>query len=168
MNQAQPTQTQVATLFPWRAPLSADWIARWTYTDARVRALAKGEPEAADELCIALRRLAGERLEPREQMKMENLAGRLLPVADKLPALRRFKLGVIGNRTLDFLTRPLRAAGLARGLLIEVFEAPYDAAASFAYGPSNPFGAKLDAVAIVLDEGAFKQPADLLDRDGEK
>jgi FkbH-like protein len=168
MSELSPINT-TTSLFPWRAPLAADWTARWTQTDKRVRALADGDGDASiDELCVAVRRLAGEQLGPREQMKMENLAGRLLPLVEKLSPLRRFKLGVIGNRTLDFLTRPLRAAGLARGILIEVHEAPYDAVASFAYGPSNPFGEKLDAVAIILDEGAFKQPADLLDRDGEK
>jgi FkbH-like protein len=167
MSELSPIADAAPTLFPWRAPLSADWTQRWTDIDARVKALAKGGGDDIDAICVALRRLAGERLGVREQVKMENLAGRLLPIAARLSPLRHFRLGVIGNRTLDFLTRPLRAAGLARGLLIEVFEAPYDAAASFAYGPSNPFGAKLDAVAIVLDEGAFKQPADLLDRDAE-
>jgi FkbH-like protein len=167
VTELSPVIAQTAPLFPWRAPLSADWTERWTQANARVKALTGGEDVDVAALAIELRRLAGEQLGPREQVKMENLAGRLIPVAEKLTPLRRFKLGLIGNRTLDFLGRPLRAAGLARGLLIEVFDAPYDAVASFAYGPSNPFGEKLDAVAVILDEGAFKLPAELLDRDGE-
>ncbi|HEY1629860.1 MAG TPA: HAD family hydrolase [Rhizomicrobium sp.] len=155
------------SLLPWRAPLSADWIERWTDADGKVKALAKGEEVDQAALAIALRRLANQQLGPREQVKLENLASRLGAVADKMPALRRFKLGLIGNRTLDFLARPLRAAGLARGLLLEVFDAPYDAVASFAYGPSNPFSEKLDAVAVLLDEGAFQLPAGLLDRAAE-
>ena len=158
------------TLFPWRAPLSADWTERWSAADARVRELAPGQvtPEAASEICTAVRRLASERLGPREQLKLEGLARRLMPHAACLKPLRHFRVGLIGNRTLTFLINPLRAAGLARGLLIDAREAPYDSAASFAFGDANVFGAeKLDAVAVVLDEGAFRRSSRLSDRAAE-
>ena len=161
---------QDRSLFPWRAPLSADWVERWSATDARVRALAECSADAktVDEVCIALRRLANEQLGPREQLKLENLARRLVPVAHLLKPLRHFRIGLIGNRTLSFLVSPLRAAGLSRGLLIDVLEAPYDSARSFALGGVDVFGGeKLDAVVVLLDEGAFVRPAAMFDRAGE-
>ncbi|HXI99952.1 MAG TPA: HAD family hydrolase [Micropepsaceae bacterium] len=125
-------------------------------------------PETADEICIAARRLANERLGPSEQLKLEGLARRLMPHAAWLKPLRQFRVGLIGNRTLSFLINPLRAAGLARGLLIDAVEAPYDSAASFALGGANVFGGeKIDAVAVVLDEGAFQRPSRLSNRASE-
>jgi HAD superfamily phosphatase (TIGR01681 family) len=158
------------TLFPWRAPLSADWSARWKAADALVRALKTDEHDAsaATELCVAVRRLANERLGVSEQLKLEGLARRMLPNAARLPGFRAFRIGLLGNRTLSFLVNPLRAAGLGRGLLIDVVEAPYDSAASFAFGDAGPFAAAaLDSVVVVLDEGAFGHAGKLLDGPGE-
>src|SRR5262245_6650656 len=122
------------TLFPWRAPLSADWLARRKAADTLVRALQSGNHDEAiaAELCIAVRRLANEQLGVSEQLKLEGLARRMLPFAARLQGLRPFRIGLIGNRTLSFLVNPLRASGLGRGLLIDAIEAPYDSAASFA------------------------------------
>ncbi len=161
---------RVNTLFPWRAPLSADWVARWEAAGALARTLqtaAAGDAVATD-LCVATRRLANERLGIGEQLKLESLARKLLPFADRLPGLRSFRLGLIGNRTLSFLINPLRAAGLGRGLLIDAVEAPYDSAASFAFGDASAFaGAGVDGVVVVLDEGAFAHGGGLLDSQGE-
>lgn len=156
----------IAGLFPWRAPLSADWMERWTAVDAQVRALAAGgDASEIEAICLALRRLAGEQLGPREQLKLEGTARRLLPVAGKLKPLRKFRIGLLGNRTLTYLINPLRAAGLARGLLVDAVEAPYDSAASFAWSGANVFeGEKLDAVVVVLDRAAFAPEIALLDR----
>ena len=160
---------QDRTLFPWRAPLSADWADRWKAADTQVRALAvgTGDPKAVAALCDVIRRLANERLGQSEQLKLEGLARRMVPVAAKLKGFRHFRIGLLGNRTLSFLINALRAAGLGRGLLIDAVEAPYDSAASFAFGADVFGGAKLDAVAIVLDEGAFLRAGTLLDRAGE-
>jgi len=157
------------TQFPWRAPLSADWTSRWKAADTQIRALAAGEgdPQATAALCDAVRRLANERLGQSEQLKLEGLARRMLPIAKQLKGFRHFRIGLLGNRTLSFLINALRAAGLGRGLLIDAVEAPYDSAASFAFGAEIFGGAKLDAVAIVLDEGAFLRESTLLDRAGE-
>ncbi|MGC9954214.1 MAG: HAD family hydrolase [Rhizomicrobium sp.] len=95
---------------------------------------------------------------------MESTARRLLSLVEALAPLRPFRIGLIGNRTLSFLINPLRAAGLARGLLVDAVEAPYDSSASFAFGAVDVFaGENLDAVAIVLDEAAFGRPGALLD-----
>ncbi|HEX4532745.1 MAG TPA: HAD family hydrolase [Rhizomicrobium sp.] len=163
--------THPHTLFPWRAPLSTDWIDRWAAVDARVRALVTSEtdqPSEVEDVCLGLRRLANEQLGVREQLKLEGTARRLLPIADRLKPLRKFRIGLLGNRTLSYLINPLRAAGLARGLLMDAVEAPYDSVASFAYSGMNVFeGEKLDAVVMVLDLGAFRHDIPLLDRAAE-
>src|SRR5690606_6642067 len=69
---------------------------------------------------------------------------------------RRLRIGLLGARTLSFLVGPLIAAGPARGLVVEVVEAPYDQLAPFAYGALDPFGAAaLDAVVVVLDAASL-------------
>ena len=154
------------TLFPWRAPLAADWIARWQAADTLVRTLKTGKADDAvsTDLCVAVRRLANERLGVSEQLKLESLARRLVPLADRLPGLRSFRIGLIGNRTLSFLINPLRASGLGRGLLIDAVEAPYDSAANFAFGDAGAFtDAGVDSVVVVLDEGAFAHGGRMLD-----
>ena len=158
------------TLFPWRAPLAADWIARWQAADSVARTLKTGRVDdaVATGLCVAVRRLANERLGVSEQLKLESLARRLVPLADRLPGLRSFRIGLIGNRTLSFLINPLRASGLGRGLLIDAIEAPYDSAANFAFGDAGAFtNAGVDGVVVVLDEGAFAHGGRLLDTQGE-
>jgi len=157
-------------LFPWRAPLAADWLERWTALDRRVRTVDSAtEATELDAVTIEARRLAGQALGPREHLKLEQLAKRLLSHAERFPLLRHFRIGLIGNRTLSYLIGPLRAAGLARGLLVEAIEAPYDSAARMAFGADDVFaGTKLDATVIALDAAAFPGADDLLDDAGEK
>jgi FkbH-like protein len=147
-------------LFAWRAPLAPDWTERWSALDAlvRQRPFLEADPARAE-----ARWLANQRLGSHEQLKLEALARRLGPLGDAL-GLPRFRLGLIGNRTLGLLVGPLHAAGLARGLLIETTEAPYDSVAQFAFGAAEVFaGHKLDAVAILLDAQAFAPAGNLLD-----
>ena len=150
--------------FPWRAPRAADWVAQWRAADAAVRAFGPQTDAAA--LCAKLRSLAGQQLDAGEQLKLEGTARRLLPHADKLP-LRRFRLGLIGNRTLTYLINPLRAAGLARGLLLDAVEAPFDSASSFAFGNAEIFDGAPDAVLAVLDDAAFPRAVPLSDEAAE-
>ncbi len=147
-------------MFDWRAPLAPDWTERWRALDALARARPFAEAETVRD---GVRWLANQRLGTHEQLKLEALARRLTPLGDEL-GLQRFRLGLLGNRTLGLLVEPLRAAGLARGLLIEAVEAPYDSVAQFAYGAADAFaGRELDAVAVVLDAQAFAPPGELLD-----
>ncbi len=153
------------SLFPWRAPRQPDWLDRWQEADALVRGLP--DNGAASDACIALRRLVSQQIGMQEHLKLQNTARRLLPHAAALP-LRHLRIGLIGNRTLSYLINPLRAEGLARGLLIDAVEASYDSIASFALGPANPFGVeKLDAVVAILDDRAFAREHRLLDSDAE-
>jgi FkbH-like protein len=155
-----------ASRFPWRSPLSADWSGRWAALDRRVRALDEhSEPAEYGAIAIEARRLANQALGPHENLKLEHLARRMLPGAERFKDLRHFRLGLIGNRTLSYLVAPLRAAGLSRGLLIEAVEVPYDLAIAMAVGPTTTFdGRPFDTSVIVLDEAAFpgsRVPLDL-------
>jgi FkbH-like protein len=143
-------------MFPWRAPLAADWQQRLEALDASVKA-----GEAVD--YAALKSLANQQLGPREQLKLEQFAKRLRARGDAAPGFSRLNIGLLGSRTLTYLTGPLGAAGLARGLLPTVFDAPYDSVASFAFSPAGVFDEKLDALLVVLDEHAFPRPGALLD-----
>jgi FkbH-like protein len=140
-------------LFPWRAPLAADWQQQWTALDNRVRAIhASTSPAECEAISNAARRLAGQDLASIENIRLEKLAQRMLPHAARFPRLRHVRIGVIGNRTLSYLTAQLPAAGLARGMLVEAIEIPYDAAAAAALGGAVALQqSKLEAVVIVLD-----------------
>jgi FkbH-like protein len=158
-----PLEWTSPSFFPWRAPLRSDWSERWTTLDERIRAL--GEHSVAedyDAIALEARFLANQALGSREQLKLGNLAQRMMTHVRHFSSLRHFRIGLIGNRTLSYLVAPLRAAGLARGLLLEALEVPYDRAAVSAYAQSFASEAgqldahkRLDAAVIVLDEGAF-------------
>jgi FkbH-like protein len=144
-------------LFPWRAPLAADWTEQWAALDARTRALPEaGSANECDAICLAARRLAGQALGSSEHLKLENLGRRMLRQPGRFTGLRHFRIGLIGNRTLSYLVAPLRAAGLARGMLVDAVEIPYDLAAAAARGARDGLRREiLDAAVIVLDVDAF-------------
>ena len=104
--------------------------------------------------------LANQRLGMREQLKIERVAERISK-ADQ-HGFTRVEVGLLGSRTLTYLSAPLRAAGLARGLLLSPHEAPYDAVASFAFSANNCFERPLDALLVILDESAFSSSRPLL------
>lgn len=158
----------MSNLFPWRAPLRDDWFDQWSRVDGDIRAAAADQPVDAQALCLDLRRLTGQQLGDREQLKLEGSARRLA----KIPALHRpfkkFRLGLIGNRTLSFLVNPLRVAGFSRGLLVDAVEAPFGAVERFAFDAPGLFGTEdLDAVVVILDMAAFARSS-LLDDAGEE
>lgn len=137
--------------------------------DERVRSLqGDTDPAECDGIAVEARRLANQALGPREQLKLENLARRMLLRAERFAGLRHFRVGLIGNRTLLYLIAPLRAAGLARGLLVEGIEVPCGSAAGLAFGPLSGLEPRgLDAAAIVLDEAAFIGSDAVFDDAGE-
>ncbi|MGB3797998.1 MAG: hypothetical protein WA957_17070, partial [Alteraurantiacibacter sp.] len=149
-----------STSFPWRAPLARDWAERLAEIEALV---ADGqEPDY-----VAIKTLANQQLEMREQVRVERLAKKLSKAALDGSAFAPVKLGLLGSRTLSYLPDPLAAAGLARGLAISSVEAPYDSVASYAYSPADCFGQALDALLVVLDEGAFPGERPMLDQAAE-
>jgi FkbH-like protein len=156
--------------FAWKAPLSAGWDALHREAVDLLRRL-RAEPDAARELgprvAQLAHRLACERLGPLEQLRLEKMAAQLWPYREYLAPLHPLTLGLIGNRTLDLLAGPLRAAGLARLLLIEPLVAPLDSAAAIAHGHSMPFQSAPDLVLLWQDEEAYQPPATLLDETAE-
>ena len=168
MSAASP-KPESASFGLWRAPLGRDWLERCAALNESLRQAQTGSGAALPaDFEIALRTLASEQVGLREQVKLEALARRALASLAPLGAFQRFRLGVISNHTLAFLKDALAAAGLARGLLIEFVEAPYDHVAAFAYGEANPFAdIKLDALLVVLYETAFPRNAGLLDESAE-
>lgn len=151
--------------FHWRMPAPEDWLERLAVVDEGLR----GGLDAAglNAAGVELRRLARCRLDPRQQRKLEGAAGRLASADGTPDHFRRLRIGLLSARTLSYLPRPIAAAGLARGLLIEVTEGPYDQIGLFAFGPVDPFAdaGPLDAVVVNLDISMF--PAgDILDAAG--
>ncbi len=146
------------TDFPWRKPLDDDWGAQIAEIEAALSA--GGVPDYA-----RTKALANQRLGMREQLKVERLAARMRGRGQQ--GFTPFKIGLLGSRTLSYLAAPLAAAGLARGLMVEVQEAPYNSVARFAFSAPTFFEGALDAVLVVLDESALGRPPRLLDAAAE-
>jgi FkbH-like protein len=146
------------TDFPWRIAAVPDWNERIAVLDRQVRSLTSISTAAEYEaVALEAQRLANQALDARQNLKLENLARRLAAHAERLPTLRRLRIGLSGNRTLSYLLSPLRAAGLARGLLIEPVDIRYEAIRALAFGQSNALerSQPLDAVLLILDQAAF-------------
>ena len=123
-------------------------------------------PEQLNNLGVLLHRLSWETIEALDQMKFENLVKKLWPYRAELTAYRPLKVGIVSNRTLDFLCDPLRAAGLCRQLIIEPILAPLDSAAAIALGNQTIFDG-CDAILCWPDATAQFVPGPLLDNDAE-
>lgn len=148
--------------FAWRPPAPGDWVERWTSLDAQVRSGL--DPHTIDNAGVELRRLAGCRLDDRQQLKLEKLCARMAAAGPTPSGFRRFRLGILASRTWDMMSAPLAAAGAARGLMIEVEHAGYDELEAFVHGASDRFsGRSLDAVLVAPDAAFFTPAAGLLD-----
>jgi len=174
-----PEQTAAAQ-FSWRPKLTPDWLSRWGELEKRIRTLDGKSPAATfDAISIEVRQLACHALGPHENLKMERLARRMLAQHERFAGLRHFRLGVISNRTVSHLISPLAAAGLARGLLVEAVEVPYESVLRRAFDGENVGEDEdvshgdgnvepADASVIILDEGAFRGPDAPLDNAREE
>jgi FkbH-like protein len=145
----------------WREPASADFAAKLKWAADELR---EGTDERAD-VAKVIRRLAAMRVPLDQRSRLQRLGKRSFAVANRIPGYRPLRMLAVGNRTLDFLAVDLAAAGLARGLAIELVSSGFDATASLALGaewqgPAGPF----DAVFLMLDAAAFAEAAPLLDQ----
>jgi len=157
------------TFFPWRPAMTADWPQRMAMLDGLVRTLSENSAASEyDAVALEARRLASHALGAQQALKLQNLARRMLVHSKSFTTLRYLRIGLTGNRTLSYLMAPLRAAGLVRGLLIDAFEVPYDVVRAMAFGQPNIWERKpIDAMAIILDEGAFREADGLLSEQGD-
>jgi FkbH-like protein len=158
-----------SSLFPWRVAMSTDWPQRIATLDGLVRRLSENSTAAEyNAAALEARRLANQALGAQQNLKLQSLARRMLSHAERFTTLRCLRIGLTGNRTLSYLIAPLRAAGLARGLLIDAFDVPFDAVRALALGQSNVLQrTAIDAIVIILDEGAFRGTDGLLDDAGD-
>lgn len=153
---------------PWRPPLPTDWSARFDALTAHADELVGSHGSHAQacgrDIVVEARRLAGVRLGPIEGVRLGKLAKRLWPLRDRLTLCHPFRLAVVGSRTTSFLSAALPAAGLARGLLIDVTEADYDVTAALAMGAAElRLSGQVDATLLYLDPEALIGPGVLLD-----
>ncbi|RYF91943.1 MAG: HAD-IIIC family phosphatase [Caulobacteraceae bacterium] len=156
--------TAPASPFPWRRPLEADWSARQTALLKRLGA----EDNDWAATGVEARRLADQRLGPIEQFKTGKLAGRLWPHRDRLPGLRPMRIALLSNAMVEALAADLKAAGLARGLLLDVVVPPFNSVEAIAAGAAGLEGDEpLDAVILLLDAAAFPISGPLLDAGDE-
>ncbi|WP_440694026.1 HAD-IIIC family phosphatase [Candidatus Pelagibacter sp. HIMB1695] len=66
--------------------------------------------------------------------------------------LKQINLGIISNHTSSHLIPNLVVSGLRHGLVINIFEAPYDQLAQIALGDLNPFeNLNLDFILLAID-----------------
>ena len=107
-------------MLEWKPPLSPEW-GEWKSTaDGLLTEAENGAelgPDARRQLAECLHRMAGEKLGPMQQLQLERLARRAVRAVPQLEPFRFLRVGIVSDRTLDFLAPALQAAGLARLLL---------------------------------------------------
>ncbi len=158
-------------MLEWKAPASDEWAAWKAEADALLKKAGNGDALSEAEggrLAELVHRMAGERLDPMQQLQMERIARRLLPLRASLQALRYLRVGVGAVRTLDFLLPSLQAAGLARLLLVEPLLAPMGSVGAIAHGGGEPFQGEVDIVIYWQDATLAFSPTRLLDTDAEQ
>ncbi len=161
----------IEQLLEWKPAGSPSWKSWKQEADRLVAALEAGEgdPEATGaRLAELAHRLAGERLDPMQQLQLERLARRMVRFHRFLAPLRHIRLGVVSGRTLDFLLPALQAAGLGRLLLIEPQLAPLGSAAAIGHGAAAPFEGDLDAALYWHDATESFSATTLLDEQQEQ
>ncbi|XAP79347.1 HAD-IIIC family phosphatase [Citromicrobium bathyomarinum] len=158
-------------MLEWKPPLSPEW-GEWKSTaDALLTEAENGaelSPDAQRQLAECLHRMAGEKLGPMQQLQLERLARRAVQAVPQLEPFRFLRVGIVSDRTLDFLAPALQAAGLARLLLIEPVLAPPGSAASLAFGAGDPFGGPVDIVLYWHDATMTHARTALLDTQAQE
>ncbi|MBI1406282.1 MAG: HAD-IIIC family phosphatase [Caulobacter sp.] len=134
--------------FFWRPERRPDWDAALKAAMAGIEAAAGSAiPPAA---LLALKGLAGERPGPLDSLKLGKAAARLALGKRGQSVFRPLRIALAGAANTSLLAADLPAAGLARGLLIEVVEAPFDTAPALAAGRITlPGEDDLDAVLVL-------------------
>ena len=100
----------------------------------------------------AVRALANTALDGNQLSKLGRAITRLREDARDLSPLKPFRLGLLGNGTLDLLVPALVASAARHGILLEVVKADYDQVVQEALSPDSGINqAKPDAVLVALD-----------------
>ena len=78
-----------SALFPWRPAASEDWLERIAALDAKVSALTEDSAASTyDAVAVEARKLANHALDARQNLKLQNLARRMLDHSHRLTGLR--------------------------------------------------------------------------------
>ncbi len=127
---------------------SLAWLPPVEHFRAACAALLEG-----DQACgPAVRDLARRRLNETQLSRLATTIGALRDQGRSLAPLAPFKLGVIGNGTLDLIGPALVASGARHGLDLQCVTVPYGAAVQEAVSPDSALNrAGCDAVLIALD-----------------
>ena len=108
-----------------------------------------------------LRALAAHRLGASDLKRLAGAVARLSGAGRTLAPLTPFKLGVIGNGTLDLIVPALVGSALRHGIALDVVTVPYGLYAQQILDPRSAINrAKCDAVLLALDLRALPLPAD--------
>ena len=100
----------------------------------------------------AVRALAGHALDEDQLSRLGRAVARCVAEGRPLAPLRPFRLGLLGNSTLDLLTPMLVASAARHGLALECIRADYGQTTQEALNPvSSINAAKPDAVLLAID-----------------
>ncbi len=87
-----------------------------------------------------IRHLANSNLDFTETNRLDNRLQKLLPEIPETPAgFSRIKLAILSSSTAEHLPPSIRVGGLRRGLLVDVYVAPYAQYQQEIFNPHSPF-----------------------------
>ena len=109
----------------------------------------------------ALKALAGHRLGPSDLGRLAAALARLRQGGVQLAPLMPFRLGVVGNGTLDLIVPAIVGSALRHGLALECVTVPYGLYAQELLEPRSAINtAKCDAILLALDFRALPRTPD--------
>jgi FkbH-like protein len=138
----------------WLPPAPADFRQRYAALDA------------TEDPVRELRALSRHALKSPQLGRLAAVLKRLSAAGRTLSPLTPFKLGVLGNGTLDMIVPSLVGTAIRHGFALECVTAPYGAFAPQALDPGSDINrARCDAVLLALDARALplRQAADAAD-----
>ena len=120
---------------------------------ARCKAL---QEDSEDGLGRRVRALTGFALDENQLVKLAKAVERARKAGKSLAPLTPFRLGLLGNTTMDLLAAPLVASAARHGIALEIVTAPFDQAIQEALAADSRINrAECDAVLVAIDHHGF-------------
>jgi FkbH-like protein len=117
----------------------------------------------------SIRTLASYALDENKSISLANVIGAARAAGHSLAPLTPFRLGVLGNGTLDFIVPALIASAARHGFLLECVKGDYDQVIQEAIAPDSRINtAGLDAVLIAVDYRGLPLQFDSVDAELSK
>jgi len=124
----------------------------WLPAESGFRASCRQIVECDGDCGNAIKAIATQRLTGTQLGRLASLIGQLRTQGRSLAPLTPFRLGLIGNGTLDLVAPALVATAARHGFLLECVTADFGQAAQEALSPTSKINrARCDAVVIALD-----------------